>query len=189
MRGRGFSTAVVPPARSSTPARPAWRARPGRRAVAAGSSTHSRSSGPPLMTSMAQLAVLVLVGEIAPQRIVGIEPADRLEAPAPGGARAGTPRGRRPGPRCGSARRCRACRRACGTSARTSSRAGGSRASQCGASACISLDHRARVDVGRAEQLERPRGAAALPRASCPRASPCRHRRAPSRDWARWGWG
>ena len=47
--------------------------------MAAGSSTHSRSSGPPLMTSMASLSMLVLVGEVAPQVVVGIEAADGLE--------------------------------------------------------------------------------------------------------------
>ena len=47
--------------------------------VAAASSTHSRSSGAAVDHVDGQLAELVFVGEIAPQRIVRIEPPDRLE--------------------------------------------------------------------------------------------------------------
>ena len=107
-----------------------------------------------------ELAELVLVGEVAPQRIVGSEAADRLEGQ----------RLQPPGPERLRGRRCRSSTWICtplhslptclwkvGSNQQSRSR---QPSSHCGASARISAITRARVDVGRAEQLERPGRAA-----------------------------
>ena len=157
--------------------------------MAAGSSTHFAQQLAAVDDVDREPVELVFVGEIAPQRIVGLQRAHRLERERHAAATAGTRRGRRPALRRGSARRRRACRRACGRSARTST----SRSRQPAQPVRRERVHRrerAPRRRGRARRTARAAASCRGPRtASCPRASPCRHSSAPSRGSAALGLG